>query len=339
MTPSLVLVMSLQPLMANAAPTHIPTYFEADRVFATPVTRAGQRLKLYIDTGGGGNLLCRAAAERLHLKLTPVPPDPEAEAELGKNLNTTLLPQFQQGAAIPPNVDGNAQFLVPDCAISAQGKSASTMGDGLLSNRWFAGRVWTWNYPARTLTLQGSGWKADASERRVAIGFRKASAQTPAFHMPRIAVRVDGEVLDLLLDTGATGYPTAAGQSAQGGEQVDGARATSFITTSMLEKWHAAHADWLVIPEGDDLFAPRFRARLIRVPKVDIAGWNVGPIWFTERPDRGFQQTMSNLMDKPIQGALGGNALNHFTMTIDYPGAAAYFRCMHACVPTPQSAP
>ncbi|MEO6690072.1 MAG: hypothetical protein ABIS07_06690 [Dokdonella sp.] len=338
MTPAFVLLLSLHPLISNANATPIPTHFEADRVFATPLTRDGKLLKLYTDTGGGGNLLCSDTAARLHLKLEPMPSNPELEAELGKNLSHAHLPEFLVGSAIPANADGNSDLLVSDCAARGQ-KFLTSMGEGLLSSRWFAGRVWTWNYPAHSLVLESSGWKPQASATRAAIGFRQASASGPAFSMPRITVRVAGEDLDLLLDTGATGYPTAAAQNAQGGDIVDGARATSFITTSMLEAWHRAHPDWVVVADGDDLFAPRIRARLIRVPQMQIAGWNVGPVWFTERADGNFHQMMSSMTDKRIEGALGGNALSHFAMTLDYPGAVAWFRCTSDCEPIPRSAP
>jgi hypothetical protein len=34
---------------------------------------------------------------------------------------------------------------------------------------------------------------------------------------------------------------------------------------------------------------------------------------------------MSQWMDKKIEGALGGNGLCHFRVTVDYPNAVAYF--------------
>lgn len=46
---------------------------------------------------------------------------------------------------------------------------------------------------------------------------------------------------------------------------------------------------------------------------------------FTRRPDRNFQQYMSQWMDRPIVGALGGSALRYLRVTVDYPGAVAVF--------------
>jgi hypothetical protein len=313
----------------------LPTRFEADRIFAVPQLRDGKTLTLYTDTGGGANLLCRSPAERLGIKIDPVKLDPDEEAELGKDPGKALL-EFREGKGVPANSDGDASFLVIDCS---HGPMATGMGEGLLSSRWFAGRVWTFDYPAHTLTLEGSAWKPQVGASRVDLGLRHASADGPAFSMPRITVRVDGHDLDLLLDTGATGHPTPAAQAAEGGESAGGFRATSFITTSTFEAWHTAHPDWQVVKDGDDLFAPRFLARTIRVPSVDIAEATIGPVWFTERPDGAFRKMMSRMTDKPVEGALGGNALRHFEMTLDYRNGAAYFRCTRECGPTPPRAP
>lgn len=333
-------LLSLLPLSSVQAAT-IPTRFEAGRVFATPTTASGQPLRLYTDTGGGANLLCRQAAVRLRLELEPLPPDGELEAELGRNLSRAELPPFKAGAGVPANADGGRSLLVHECK-DRNGASAASLGDGLLSQHWFAGRVWTWDYPARRLVLEDAGWKAPSAAHRAQIGFRPASAGSPAFHMPRITVRVDGRDLDLLLDTGATGYPTRVALAAQSAPApVNGARATSFVTTSTLDAWRAAHPDWTVVENADDLLAPRLRARAIRVPEIEIAGWKTGPVWFTERPDEAFREMMSSMTDRPVEGALGGNALAAFRVTIDYPGAAAYFACPRGCraAATPPPAP
>ena len=325
--------------LAGTQATTIPSRFEADRVFATPTTTSGESLRLYTDTGGGTNLLCRKAAERLHLAFEALPPDPELEAELGKDVRQTRMPAFKPNAGVPGNADGDDSLLVHECKDHS-GASASSTGDGLLSNRWFAGRVWTWDYPARKFTLEGDDWKAPAGAHRAEIGFKSASADAPAFHMPRITARVDGRDLDLLLDTGATGYPTRVALAAQPKPApVNGARATSFITTGIFDAWRAAHPEWVVVENADDLFAPRFRARAIRVPEVEVAGWKVGPVWFTERPDRAFREMMSSMTDKPVEGALGGNALMRLRMTLDYPRNAAYFSCAQGCTATPPPAP
>ena len=37
------------------------------------------------------------------------------------------------------------------------------------------------------------------------------------------------------------------------------------------------------------------------------------------------------MTDKRVEGAIGGDAFRHFEMTIDYPKAVAYFRCVKDC--------
>ncbi|AOH35153.1 hypothetical protein BGP89_01255 [Luteimonas sp. JM171] len=87
------------------------------------------------------------------------------------------------------------------------------------------------------------------------------------------------------------------------------------------------HPEWRVIQgaqagTGSDM---------IEVPEVEIAGFTVGPVWFTHRPDAAFHDMMSSMMDQRVEGAIGGNAFRHFVMTVDYPRAVAYFRCAAGC--------
>ena len=123
---------------------------------------------------------------------------------------------------------------------------------------------------------------------------------------------------------------------------VNGYGVASYITRSVLERWHKAHPGWRVVDGGDDLLSPKPASRMIEVPDVEIGGWSVGPVWFTERPDRNFGiKGMSRYMDRAVTGAVGGNVFEHFVMAIDYPHATAWFRCVTGCkaVATPPPAP
>jgi hypothetical protein len=207
--------------------------------------------------------------------------------------------------------------------------------DGQLGAGYLPGRVWTFDYPAQRLTLESAGWHPDPASHPTALGFPRNAKGELASGFPRITIRVDGQPLDMLLDTGATAHPTAAGAKASGTPTVGGYGVTSYITASMLEHWHRAHPDWRVVDKGDDLFGAQRATRLIEVPRVWVAGWSAGPVWFTERPDRAFHVFMSSMMDKQVEGAVGGNVLGHFAMTIDYPDAKAYFRCVTGCTVSP----
>ena len=309
----------------------LPTVYEAGHFYAVPETVDGQKLRLVVDTGGGGGgglyWISKAAADRLHLQAT--------DCKVGdERLSVVPLPGYRPGHALPPPGAGPCGAVV-----LVNPKSDAISNDGQLGAGYLPGRVWTFDYPARRLTLEGSRWHPAPSAHATPLGFLHNARGRQATGFARIVIHVDGQPLDMLLDTGATAHPSPAGEKASGTPTVKGFGVTSYITTSVMNRWHAAHPDWRVVENGDDLF-PKHPSRLIEVPRVDIAGWSVGPVWFTERPDTAFHDFMSSMMDKRVEGAMGGNVFRHFAMTIDYPRATAWFRCVDGCRDaTPPPAP
>lgn len=302
----------------------LPTVYEAGHFYVVPETRDGQRLKLVVDTGGGGGggmyWINKAAANRLHLPVTDCARD-------GDHMAVAPLPDYRAGHALPPPHDGvcGAVVLVQDIPPD------EISGDGQLGAGYLPGRTWTFDYPARRLTLEGRGWRPDHAAHVTPLGFPHDAKGRQASGFARIVIRVDGRPLDMLLDTGATAHPTTAGEKASGTPvTAQGYGVTSYITTSMLERWHKAHPDWRVVENGDNL-RPARPSRLIEVPRVDIAGWSVGPVWFTEQPDAAYHKYMAQWMDKPTEGTVGGNVFRYFSMTLDYPHEKAYFRCVRGC--------
>ncbi|HET6432762.1 hypothetical protein [Dyella sp.] len=308
-------------LLAAAAATAqtVPTDYQAGHFYATPRTADGQALRLLVDTGGGGAAgmywITAKAAERLRLATSPC----EADA----SLHVVPAPTFAAGQSLPP----------PDgpCGASVMVNKLPYDLDGQLGAAYLGTRTWTFDYPARRLIAAGEGWKPAAGAHSAPLGFRRSTGPGLDLYFPRIVARIDGQPIDFLLDTGATAHPTAAGKQASGTETVHGEGVTSYITTGQLERWHAAHPDWRVIENGDDLGGPGHPSRLIEVPALAIAGWRVGPVWFTERPDSAFHQYMAQMMDRPTEGALGGNVFRSFRMTLDYPKATAWFVCVRDC--------
>ena len=193
----------------------------------------------------------------------------------------------------------------------------------MLGQAWFADRVWTFDYPGQRLLLwpdSAAVMPADPAHA-VALGFRTDTTGTRVLSFPRLRVEIDGDSIDLLFDTGATAnIPAAALEKLADGLPAE--RATSFITSSVLNRWRERHPDWRVIDEADETVPAMV---MIEVPSLSIAGFDAGPVWFTERPDRNFHEYMSSFMDRRVEGALGGSGLKYFRITVDYPRAMAWF--------------
>lgn len=327
-----LLFVAMMPLASNADARVLPTQFEAHRVFVVPRLGSGGALKLYTDSGGGANLLCRSAAEREHLPLMPFS-DKDAQSELGANLAKTAFPAFKSGFAIPANVAGDRSFLVYDCKPH-RGMPADALGDGMLSSRWFGDRIWTWNYTTAVLQIEPASFRPDVNAQKIALGFATGEKGKREGHFPRMTVQIDGESFDMLLDTGAFTQLQPAAKTEMH-DDLPAIRATSFMSHGHVEQWHRTHPEWRVMEKAET----GTDARMIEVPSMKIAGIEIGPVWFTERSDDDFHTFMSRMMDKTVEGAIGGNALYHFVMTVDYPNAVAYFRCTMDCTVKPPPVP
>jgi hypothetical protein len=306
--------------LSSHAAQMLPTQYEAGHFFAVPETKNSEKLRLLIDTGGGGTTglywISTTTAQRLKLKIRPC-------TLHGQPVSVADIPDYKTGHGLPPPLDG-------PCGETVLVQDFSDTSDGQLGAPYLVGRVWTFGYPAQQVQLETNPWHADPATHATPLGFPRDERGHLQDGFARITIKVDGQPIDMLLDTGATAHPTAAGEKASGTPTVKGIGVTSYITTSQVERWHKMHPDWVIVEKGDDLYARR-PSRIIEVPKVDVAGWSVGPIWFTEQPDHTYHQYMASMMDKPVEGALGGNAFAPFVMTIDYPNAKAYFRCVRGC--------
>jgi hypothetical protein len=277
----------------------LPIHYAGDRFFAEPVTTAGVKLTMLTDTGGG-LMLSTTAAKRCALRPKKL---------LGMPLSR--LPAFRADAWIPEPTGAEKWMLV----------SGSVGFDGMLGERWFAGGVWTFDYPDQKLILRSTSFAPTPEMRRhaVPLGFHRATLGYCDHHHPRIVVTVAGAPVEALFDTGATVWLSPEAVDAMRTEG-DVERGTSFVTARLFEQWHRNHPEWRVIRHGCTLS----HAALIEVPEVEVAGFKAGPVWFTERADANYVN-MSQSMDRPISAAIGGNFLKHFRVTVDYPGATAYF--------------
>ncbi|RDS81888.1 hypothetical protein [Dyella psychrodurans] len=201
--------------------------------------------------------------------------------------------------------------------------------DGILGAGYLPGQTWTFDYPNQQLWREANNWRPTHEYHETAMELPHDREGHPA-GLPRIHLIIDGEDIPMLLDTGATAKPTAAGEKATDIPTVLGYGVTSYAPNSLIDRWHARHPQWPLVENGDDLIP---HARLIRVPEIQIAGWSIGPVWFTERADRNIEG-LASYMSGPVQGSAGANIYQHFIMTLDYKEGKAYFACATGCRPS-----
>jgi len=278
----------------------LPTRYSNDRFFAVPVTTSGDTLLWFMDSGGGGVWVKRPILEQMGIT---------SRFLLVENGDTVYsggpFPTFAPGASIPAPRCNGGQI---EFSASARTPLPLTGAIGMLGNTYFAGRVWVFDYPARTAAVYDQPPPPRPfGPHTIPMTLR----QPPRVNHPRIQVLVAGDTIDMLLDTGASSELTPSGLQTIGGPA--GWRASAFVTTPQWNKWRATHPEWRVVPKGE----AHMNADMIEVPSLTIAGYEVGPVWFAKRSDRSYAGTL-RMMDKPIQASLGGVALRPFRITMDY---------------------
>jgi hypothetical protein len=313
MLPTLLLIAALggnaEPTTASLQREPLPAEFRHDRVFVVPQIK-GRRIAFYTDTGGGWNAIRRGIVEPLALPIATVEAD-------GQSMEVIAFPTFDVGHSIP-----NAPRYMDGRLSIADDEQLKDWGDGFLGGRWFADRVWEFDYPRHRLTLLTSWTAPKESSHRLSLGFQTGADGARTMYFPSMRVRIDGEYLDMLLDTGATARLSESAAptfDVAPGTQIG----TSFVVQSVFDQWTEHHPDWRVLEAAERIGETTFP--MIEVPEVEIAGHRVGPVWFVRRPDNAFKKYMASMMDRPTSGAVGGSAFRYLRMIVDYPAAAAYF--------------
>jgi hypothetical protein len=320
--PALMLVMLIQiaPAQSTAEPqpgkpVTIPTRYLAHRFMATPTTVDNVTLSLFTDSAGA-LFIYEDVAQRLKLSVVTLP-----EKENGRELKVAVLPSFKSSAGIPPPLGSPFEQRLFIFSRPANPTALDQQRDGMLGQQWFAGRVWTFDYPKQTLLWRAAGdLPPHDKSHEVKLAFKTAPSGKRQNNFARIQIEIDGETLDFLLDTGASNILSeeVLKQINDGGPAE---RGTSFLTQSVFERWHKKHPEWRALENIKTLTG----AAMIEVPAVKVGGFTVGPVWFTVRPDLAFHSYMAQFMDKPNEGALGGSALQYLRMTVDWPNGVAVF--------------
>ena len=259
--------------------TTIPTEYAAGHFYAAASAMNGQRVRLLVDSGGAGfqglYAVKRDVASRLGAAMTTCRVDDHALDVMGPV-------SFRAGAGIP-HVTGKRPCDADALVINGDGSPDDA--DGMLGAGYLSRFIWSFDYPGRRLSVELGGWRPGAHADRIPLSFAHSATGRRVSDFPALTVKIGGDPVHLLLDTGATAFPTEAGLKASRMMTVKGEGVASYITKSVFDGWHARHPDWRVVERGDRLLPD---TRLIEVPEVDLGGRRVGPVWFTERPDRNF---------------------------------------------------
>lgn len=297
---------------ARATDVVLPTEYDQDRFFVVPVVAGGEAMRLLTDTGGGVFFFDDAAV-RAKLTVSGV------TLEDYKGL-AAKFPEFEPGKGVPtPKTEGDVIPIAPG-PVRARLSWLSKDIDGILGQGWFGDRMWTLDYPGRKLTYHEDK-KANPSQHanKLEMAFRKKDNGERATNYPRIQATIAGQTLEMLLATGSSVRLTADALKAvdEGGAAI---RSTCLISKSVLEQWKKEHPDWRVVPNAEEATGEP----MILVPELTLAGFKVDQVWFTQRPDDNFTEHFAKWMDKPVVGAIGGNALKDFRVILDYPGSMAW---------------
>lgn len=297
-------------VLAQSEPREFPAEFVENRIYVNAVTTTNDSLRLLTDTGGGRVfVLTRPAMERLGFSVT------DTLSRGRRSMLITRAPAFRDDGPVhsPPS---KRALIVPRRRARLVGYD-----DGRLGQRWFADRVWTFDYGAERLLLHESPEGLSfAPTHTVDLAFQTNSTGQRTSHHPRIEATIADSTYSFLFDTGATTILTDSVRTVLGGPK---RRAGSYVIASLFERWRTKHSDWRVVEQAS---AYPGHPPLIRVPNVTIAGHTVGPVWFERRPDRAFRKKMARSMDQPVEGALGGSLFQYFRMTVDYPDGRVYFQ-------------
>jgi len=284
----------------------LPVLVENHRWFLQTRTRDGAPLRLYLDSAGG-MFITKAAAERLRLPVNHI------KGEDGE-MDVVRFPALDNPSIPRPK---------PDDAFPVFATTPFPGTDGMFGAPWFAGHVFTFDYPGARLTLREPGdLPTVPPEHRIFVAFQRGAKGEIVSPYGRIQMIVDGKTIDMLFDTGATFDLTDRAVQALGGAARQ--RAGSFITESVFRGWRSGHPGWRVI-DGADGCTEGKPAPMIEVPEVTVGGYRVGPVWFSQRPDKNFHEWMVQWMDGPTEGALGGSAFHSLRVTVDWTAGVAAF--------------
>ena len=298
----------------------LPVLFADGRFYLKLKTADGDTALAFGDSGGGISMALQPGIERLGLQ------GMKKTALLKGVMPIGYLPFYDvvKDKRIPPPMPVRGKMLrnpiqaipVPYLIIPPEDDelklfSKTMAGDFFLGQGFFMGHAWTMDYLHHELWVNTPLPATEAGKPGVQhLAFKKNNEGASIFGHGRMYIEVDGEVIEVLFDTGASIV-----LSEEGKKELNTTKPTlagSFIATTIFDKWHRKHPDWKYFPKAD------LAGDVIEVPKITIGGHEVGPVLFARRQNEAWSVNMIGTMDKVVLGAIGGSALQYLKVTVDY---------------------
>lgn len=272
----------------------VPLYVEFNRPFIDlefrrPDGRA-RTARFWVDTGGGAFIICEPLARELGLKFGP------EFAEQGRRFAATTPPKVTiDGMSL--DLDGARAII----AVAEKTVGPRVSAEGLLPGHVLKQYQVVFDYPGKQFTLATPG----SLKPR---GARLESPVHPRSGFPRIEAQIGGQTYGFLLDTGAS---------------------FTMISQEVLDEWSGKHPDWqrtvgAVGAANMGIGAMEASATMMRIPNVKLAEFQLQSIIAVSRTPGTFEKSMSQMMTRPIVGAIGGNVLTSFRIEIDYANGLTY---------------
>jgi hypothetical protein len=292
-----------------------------ERIYLKLATVTGDSIRAFCDTGGGISMIFPPVIRRLKLEskvktgfikyIMPMKYIAYEDVIRDPNIPPLSLPRHFFIARYLKKVE-EPVFFVPD----EDGETKEILQimpevDAFLAQNFFMDKAWTFDYLNQQLWVNTPlSLKDTLSPNVQKLGFKKDENGLKKFGHPSMQIEVDGEVIDVLFDTGATSVLSENGRKQLG--TTDLTIGSSFIARSVFDNWRQKHPEWRYIEKGE------FSSDIIEVPRVKIGGHLVGPVLFAKRKDEVWSEGMINSMDKVVKGAIGGSGLKYFKVTADY---------------------
>ena len=295
-------------------PVYIPSVLINGRFYIKIPTFNGDSILSFCDTGGGYTALYPSTVSKLHLqsKILELNIDgektnyiPAKDVINHPDIPLPFIQLYYQKYINTPF------FEVPESSKADDFFSSYIPQEAFLGQFFFIGHAWTFNYPEGKILMNTPLARDGKYDNMQPIGFKKNRDGTKRFGHPSMQVEIDGQLIDVLFDTGASILLSKATQAALNvdSKSIGG----SFIAKSVFDDWRIKHPDWRFIEKGEVTGAD-----MMQVPLVKVGSLTAGPVWFAKRPDEAWSRGMIGSMDKVVKGAIGGSFFQYFKVTIDY---------------------